>query len=62
MAYYLVIAKLRKEFFTELKDSLNRDLFYNLKPFGHVLTFSLKNAKIQKDGSAVWEEEDLPAV
>jgi hypothetical protein len=55
---YLVTAKLKRELFKELKDSLNRDLFYNLKPFGHALTFSLKNAKIQEDCLITWEEED----
>jgi len=58
MAYYLVTAKPKKELLGELKDSLNKDLFYNLKPFGQALTFSLKNAKLKEDGSATWEEED----
>jgi len=57
MAYYLVTAKPKKELLGELKDSLNKDLFYKLKTFGHALTLSLKDARVNEDGSAIWEEE-----
>ena len=29
-----------------------------MKPFGRSLTHALRNARIRKDGEAVWEEED----
>jgi hypothetical protein len=29
-----------------------------LRPFGKALTYSLKNARTQSDGTAIWEEED----
>ena len=35
-----------------------RDAFINLKPFGHALSASLSNARIQPGGVATWEEED----
>jgi hypothetical protein len=58
MAYYLVTANPKKELLSELKESLNKDSFRNLQPFGKALTFSLRNARIQENGKAVWEEED----
>ena len=29
-----------------------------MKPFGRSLTYALRNARIRRDGVAVWEEED----
>lgn len=58
MAYYLVSAKPKPERLSELHDRLEKDSFIDLRPFGMALTSSLKQARIQPDGTAVWEEED----
>lgn len=58
MAYYLVTAVPVSERMEELRNLLRRDAFVNLRPFGGAITFSLRNARIREDGSAVWEEED----
>jgi hypothetical protein len=42
----------------ELRNLLRRDAFVALRPFGMAITLSLRNARLQQDGSAVWEEED----
>jgi hypothetical protein len=58
MAYYLVRAKPKPERLSELQDQLQEGAFIGLRPFGKALTHSLKEARTQPDGIAVWEEED----
>ena len=58
MAYYLVRAKPKPERLSELQDRLQEDAFIGLRPFGKALTHSLKEARTQSDGNAIWEEED----
>ena len=58
MAYYLVRAKPKPERLSELKDQLQEGAFIGLRPFGKALTHSLKEARTQSDGIAIWEEED----
>ena len=58
MAYYLVRAKPKEGRLAELQDRLQKDLFIGLRPFGEALTYSLKQARTQSDGIAIWEEED----
>jgi len=58
MAYYLVRAKPKEGRLAELQDRLQKDLFIALRPFGEALTYSLKQARTQPDGIAIWEEED----
>jgi hypothetical protein len=58
MAYYLVRAKPKPERLGELQERLQKDSFVGLRPFGNALTHSLKEARTQPDGVAIWEEED----
>lgn len=58
MAFYLVTAVPRHGRLEELGERLARDEFVCLRPFGRALTHSLKEARIRRDGVAVWEEED----
>ena len=58
MAYYLVRAKPKPERLDELQDRLQEDAFIGLRPFGKALTHSLKEARTESDGIAIWEEED----
>ena len=58
MAYYLVRAKPKPEHLSELQDRLQEGAFIGLRPFGKALTDSLKEARTQSDGIAIWEEED----
>ena len=58
MAYYLVRAKPKPERLGELQDRLQEGAFIGLRPFGKALTDSLKEARTQSDGIAIWEEED----
>ncbi|HWR49863.1 MAG TPA: hypothetical protein VN428_02075 [Bryobacteraceae bacterium] len=58
MAYYLVRARPRADRLVELAERLGRDAFLGLRPFGQSLTSSLRDARLQDDGLAVWEEED----
>jgi hypothetical protein len=58
MAYYLVRAKPKPERLGELQNRLQEDAFIDLRPFGKALTRSLKEARTQSDGFAIWEEED----
>lgn len=58
MAFYLVSAVPKHGRLDELADRLARAEFISLRPFGPTLSASLKNARIRKDGVAVWEEED----
>ena len=58
MAHYLVTALPNADRLPQLRNELERDAFINLKPFGHALSKSLSNARVQPDGVAIWEEED----
>jgi hypothetical protein len=58
MAHYLVSAVPKHERLEELGQRLARAEFMSLRPFGPTLTHSLKNARVRRDGVAVWEEED----
>jgi len=58
MAFYLVSAVPKHGRLDELQERLGRAEFMSLRPFGATLSASLKNARIRKDGVAVWEEED----
>src|SRR5579872_2454727 len=58
MAYYLVRAKPKPARLGELQNRLQEDAFIALRPFGKALTRSLKEARTQSDGFAIWEEED----
>ncbi|HWC19338.1 MAG TPA: hypothetical protein VG498_20165 [Terriglobales bacterium] len=58
MAHYLVRAKPKLDRLAELRQRLSESAFINLRPFGKALTESLNNARIQPNGTAIWEEED----
>ena len=58
MAHYLVTARPNPDRLSKLRSELERDAFSDLKPFGHALTESLLNARVQPDGLSIWEEED----
>lgn len=58
MAHYIVRAKAKPELLAELNQKLSEDAFTGLRPFGKALTYSLRGARMQPDGRAVWEEED----
>lgn len=58
MAFYLVSAVPKRGRLDELSERLARAEFTSLSPFGATLLASLKNARIRRDGVAVWEEED----
>jgi hypothetical protein len=58
MAHYLVRATPKAEKMAKLASALDADAFADLKPFGHTLTWSLRGARVEADGGAVWEEED----
>ncbi|MBV8277228.1 MAG: hypothetical protein JO170_18485 [Verrucomicrobia bacterium] len=58
MAHYIVRAKPKMNQLAELHQRLGERAFINLRPFGKGLTYSLNNARVQPDGTAIWEEED----
>lgn len=58
MAYYLVRAKPKRNLLDELEESLKQNAFLDLRPFGRALTSGLRNARVETDGIALWEEED----
>ncbi len=58
MAFYLVSAVPKHGLMEELAERLAADAFLELKPFGRSLTHALCNARLRRDGVAVWEEED----
>lgn len=58
MAFYLVSAVPKHGLMDELGERLAADAFLELKPFGRSLTHALRNARLRRDGVAVWEEED----
>ena len=58
MAFYLVSAVPKNDLMEELGERLAEDAFVGLRPFGKTVSHSLKNARLRRDGVAVWEEED----
>ena len=58
MSFYLVSAVPKHGLLEELGERLARGEFTALRPFGKTLTNSLRGARIQRNGVAVWEEED----
>lgn len=58
MAFYLVRAKPKKEKLPRLKKRLEGNSIDRVKPFGTALSTGLRNARVDKDEMAVWEEED----
>jgi len=58
LAFYLVSAVPKHGLMEELGERLAGDAFVAMKPFGMSLTHSLRNARVRRDGAAVWEEED----
>jgi hypothetical protein len=58
MAFYLVSAVPKHGLMDELGERLAADAFLAMKPFGRALTVALRNARVRRDGVAVWEEED----
>ncbi len=58
MPYYLVKAKVHNDLLTELRSRLDSGEIEQMRPFGKALQYSLKNARLDPQGWAVWEEED----
>lgn len=58
MAYYLVSAKPAQEKMAELRMRLDSGEVSKMRPFGESLHYSLENARLQENGTAIWEEED----
>ena len=61
MAFYLVSAIPKHGRLEELGERLARAECMSSRPFGATFSASLKEARIRKDGVAVWEEEDYCA-
>jgi hypothetical protein len=58
LAFYLVSAVPKHGLMEELGERLAANAFLDMKPFGRALTYALRNARLRRDGVAVWEEED----
>ncbi len=58
MAYYLVTAQPKAELAQELRERLDSGEIQEMQPFGQSLHHGLENARLQADGTAIWEEED----
>ncbi len=58
MAHYLVRAKPDWDRLPELARRLKRGEIRELEPFGRALDESLRRARMEGEGEAVWEEED----
>lgn len=58
MAHYLVRATPKTDTLDALKEQLDSGEIGELSPFGQTLEHSLRNARLDTDGTAVWEEED----
>jgi hypothetical protein len=58
MAYYLVRARPDHDRLEELRQRLDRGEIVQMRPFGRALDDSLRRARVDPDGWAVWEEED----
>jgi hypothetical protein len=57
MADYLVRARARGNLMP-LKAWLDRGEIATMRPFGEALDYSLRNARVDADGWATWEEND----
>lgn len=57
MAYYLVRATPTGDL-SELREQLDDQEIIVMQPFGQALHHSLTNARLQEDGTWIWEEED----
>ena len=58
MAHYLVKGKAVESQMSELRERLDSNEIRGMSPFGTALDYSLKNARVDAEGWAVWEEED----
>jgi hypothetical protein len=58
MAFYLVSAVPKHGLMEQLSERLAGEEIVAMRPFGRSLTYALKNARIRRDGVAIWEEED----
>jgi hypothetical protein len=58
MAYYLVHARAKVDKLKQLKKRLESGEIKGMRPFGIALDESLQGAKLDKNGLAVWEEND----
>ena len=58
MAFYLVSAVPKPGRLDDLSARLSHGEFMRLRPFGPTLSASLQQARIRRDGVAMWEEED----
>lgn len=58
MAYYIVTAKPDEDRMAELYKRLQSGEIREMQPFGESLQYSLENAKLREDRTAIWEEED----
>lgn len=58
MLYYLVQARPIEELLPELRQRLDSGEIHVMRPFGPALHYSLEHARLQKNGIAIWEEED----
>lgn len=58
MAHYLVKARAVPAQLPNLKTRLDSGQIQKMRPFGPALDYSLKNARVDSQGWAVWEEED----
>lgn len=57
MAHYLVRANPTGDL-KELKKRLDGGAVRSMRPFGEALDHSLRNARVESDGKAIWEELD----
>jgi hypothetical protein len=58
LAFYLVRAKPKAERLALLRDRLASGEVSRMRPFGLALDHSLREARVDGDGFAIWEEED----
>jgi hypothetical protein len=56
MPHYVVTAKPSHKL-SDLLGNLRRVKYGSMRRFGKTLTYSLRNARVQEDGYAAWEEE-----
>ena len=57
MAYYLVVAKPKRDRLSVLLRNLQQRAYFTMRPFGRSLTYSLEHARLRDDGFAIWEED-----
>jgi hypothetical protein len=58
MAYYLVRAKPREDRLADLRQRIDSGEIRGMRPFGTAMDYSLRHARLEANGTAVWEEED----